>query len=429
MLRQVFGGWPASHQEQAHGPLSEGTEPVTAGGTERSLPWGRGVLSDTRLARVILLTVLCGFLVVQAIDILTSPVRLRGLALATGYPAIVAIFILQVVISSSAAPSWPLWRRLLMLAGQAAATYLPLLAVGAEWAGMAGFLAGSSLLLLPSLAGWGAFAAIAASMLIGPIELGLIAYTVAYLVVATIDIGLVVFGLSRLSMAVRYVYAARSELAQLAIAKERVRFARDLHDLLGYSLSAITLKAELARRLIGTNQGRSRDELAEILDISRQALADVRTVSSGYRNLSLTKEAGSVAALLNTAGIKTKLDMSCGALEERTDTVLATILRESVTNILRHSNAKACRIEAYTADETIRLRVLNDGVPRSTPSHRSGGGLENLATRLDAIGGRLTARTRDDGHFDVLAEVPVQAVTPAAEDTDLTSLPADRRPA
>jgi two-component system sensor histidine kinase DesK len=149
-------------------------------------------------------------------------------------------------------------------------------------------------------------------MLVYPLRLGLSAYFVAYLTASTFDTGLVVFGLSRLSLVIRYVHAARGELAQLAIVRERVRFSRDLHDLLGYSLSAITLKAELARRLVSANPGRSRDEIAELLDIARQALADVRTVSSGYRNISLSKEAASVASLLTTAGIDTQVEISCG---------------------------------------------------------------------------------------------------------------------
>jgi two-component system, NarL family, sensor histidine kinase DesK len=191
-----------------------------------------------------------------------------------------------------------------------------------------------------------------------------------------------------------------------------VRFARDLHDLLGYSLSAITLKAELARRLVPVNPGRSRDEIAELLDIARQALADVRTVSSGYRNISLSKEAASVASLLTTAGIDARVEINCGPLDERVDTVLATVVRESVTNMLRHSQARTCSIEARQAGEVIVLRMLNDGVPRSSATGRRGGGLENLAARLEAIGGQLTVTIRD-GQFDLLAETP--AKPPQAE--------------
>jgi two-component system sensor histidine kinase DesK len=224
-----------------------------------------------------------------------------------------------------------------------------------------------------------------------------------------------------LSLIVRYVHAARGELVQLALVRERVRFARDLHDLLGYSLSAITLKAEVARRLVDGNPGRSRDEITELLDIARQALADVRAVSSGYRSISLSKEAAAVGSLLVTAGIGARVDISCGPLDERVDTVLATVVRESVTNMLRHSAARSCSIEARHVGEVIRLRVLNDGVPRGAVTGRHGGGLENLSARLAAVDGRLMVTIDKDGQFDVMAEVPAAppaAVTMPAAATD-----------
>jgi two-component system, NarL family, sensor histidine kinase DesK len=217
----------------------------------------------------------------------------------------------------------------------------------------------------------------------------------------------------------RYVQAKRGELAQLAIINERMRFSRDLHDLLGYSLSAITLKAELTRRLVGSNAPRARDELAEILDIARQALADVRIVASGYRNISLAKEASSVTALLAAAGIATRVEITCGALDEKIDTVLATVLREAITNMLRHSTARNCAIEAGVTENQVRLLISNDGVPRSARSGRPGGGLENLTTRITAIGGHLTAHARTDGWFDVLAEAPLTpAETTTLQETD-----------
>jgi two-component system sensor histidine kinase DesK len=222
-------------------------------------------------------------------------------------------------------------------------------------------------------------------------------------------VSLWIFGLARLAQLIRFIHATRTELAELAIVNERMRFARDLHDLLGYSLSSITLKSELTRRLVGSNPGRARDELAQVIDIARQALADVRTVASGYRTMSLEKEASSVSALLAEAGISAQVSVDCGALDERVDTVLATVLREAVTNLLRHSAVRNCVVEARVAGDTVSLKVANDGVPRSAPSGRRGGGLDNLSTRLLAIGGRLTAKVTDNGWFSVLAEAPVTA--------------------
>jgi two-component system sensor histidine kinase DesK len=215
------------------------------------------------------------------------------------------------------------------------------------------------------------------------------------------------------------VDATRGELAQLAVINERMRFSRDLHDLLGYSLSAITLKAELTRRLVASNPARARDELAEILDTARQALADVRAVASGYRNISLAKEASSVVALLSAAGIETQAEITCGALDERVDTVLATVLREAVTNMLRHSTARRCSIVAGVDGDQVRLLVANDGVPRSAASSRSGGGLENLTMRVTAIGGELTVQIRGGGWFEVQAAVQAAGQIQALLDQDV----------
>ncbi len=365
-----------------------------------------GVPGDIRLARLILLTVLSGFLAVQLIDALTSPIPSRGVAVGVSLVCVVVVFALQVLISSPGASQWPAWRRAVLLVVQGTVTYLPLVVLGQAWGGMAGFFAGSVLLLVPGWAAWALFTAVTASMLAVGELWALTSYGVAYVTVATLDIGLVVFGLSRLSQVVRYAHATRAQLAQLAVIGERMRFARDLHDLLGYSLSAITLKAELSRRLVASNPAQARDELAEVLDIARQALADVRLVARGYRNISLAMESSSVTSLLSTTGIDVRVALACGALDEKVDTALATVLREAVTNMLRHSTAQTCTIEAGQVGEIIRLRVVNDGVPRSDASRGHVGGLQNLAERLREVDGRLTAGTRPDGRFEVLAEAP-----------------------
>jgi two-component system sensor histidine kinase DesK len=386
------------------------------------LPSAGVIPGGPRLARAVVLAVLCSYVAVQVINVVTAPLPSHGFKLAVDIAALVGTFVLTVWVTSAAAEHWPPWRRLATLAAAAAVTYFPLVVLGRYWADMAGFFAGSALLLLSGWMAWALFAAVVASMI--PVaaaaapELG--AYGAAYLTLSTLVLGLVVFGLARLSLAIRYVHATRGELAQLAIIGERMRFARDLHDLLGYSLSAITLKAEVTQRLVGSNPARARDELAEVLDIARQALADVRTVASGYRNVSLAKEASSVASLLTSAGISSRIHIACGALDERVDTVLATVLREGVTNMLRHSAPRNCVIQADVAADTIRLLVTNDGLPRSALSGRCGGGLDNLRARLGAVGGQLDVEVSGDGWFKVLAEAPLEPLEPASG--------ADRRP-
>jgi two-component system sensor histidine kinase DesK len=402
--RKVQAGWSGGRAPGTPDPGTDQTAVDLQGGAAAE-PSAYEAYPSQRLAQVILLTVLCGFVAVEAIDVLPGA---GPLVMGVGLASICVLFILQVFNSSQSATEWPLPRRVGMLLAQALVTYLPLLVLGREWGGMAGWLAGSILLLIPGWTAWALFTAVILSELAGSLALDLGPYGVAYLTVASLDTGLVVFGLSRLALIISYLKATRIELAHFAIIRERMRFARDLHDLLGYSLSAITLKAELSRRLVDSNPGRARDELAELLDVARQALADVRLVARGYRNMSLSKEAGAALSLLSAAGIRAQVEVDCGALDEEVDTALATVLREAVTNMLGHSAVQNCTIHAEVAREAVTLRVTNDGVPPFGASRGCGGGLDNLASRLEAVGGKLSASRQND-RFDVLATVPRRA--------------------
>jgi two-component system, NarL family, sensor histidine kinase DesK len=410
-------------------PGSRGDDAVPESGEDPQAQSSPKIPGGPPLARLVVLVLVCSDLAVEAIEQLTASVPDRAFVLGVGLTSVAALLVLVIWITSPAVEHWPPRRRLAMLLAEGLVVYLPLIVLGKAWAGTAGFFAGSALLLLSGWMAWALFAATVGSMLVGCIVAAAVlsnlsGYLAAYLTLTTLVSGLVLFGLTRLSILVRYVQAKRSELAQLAVISERMRFARDLHDLLGYSLSAITLKAELTRRLVGSNPGRARDELHEVLDIARQALADVRIVSSGYRNISLAKEASSVTSLLGVAGISAQVDINCGALDEKVDTALATVLREAVTNMLRHSTARHCAIEAGITADTIRLLVANDGVPHQAATGRPGGGLENLSTRMTATGGNLTARIRPDGWFEILAEAPR---TPRTADDVSAEADASRR--
>jgi two-component system sensor histidine kinase DesK len=360
-----------------------------------------------RVARVILLIVLSGSLAVRVIGVLASPTTSHGTDLVISFISIALLFALQVHICSARAAHWAPRRRGAMLLVEALATYLPLFILGREWTGgMAGFLAGSVLLLLSGWRAWALFVAILVSVLATPLILGLGSYCAAYLVMLTLNTGLVIFAVARLAVGTECRSAARCERGELAIMSERTRLARDLHDLLGYSLCSITLKAELAKRLLDDQPGQARAEITDVVETARQALADVRLLSSGYRNFSLAKEASSVASLLSARGIEARIELRCGPLDKTVDTVLATVLREAVTNTLRHSSAQTCSVEACQNGETVRLCVSNDGVQRAAMAGQDGSGLENMAVRLEAIGGRLTAGVTEHGWFSVLAEAP-----------------------
>jgi two-component system sensor histidine kinase DesK len=296
---------------------------------------------------------------------------------------------------------------------QAALAYLPLLVFHHAWTGMPGFVAGTALLVLPAIAAWSAFGLVVLSMTLYQASAGFEVTDTVYIFVSTSITGLVVYGLTRLSTLVKEVNAARSELAEMAVARERLRFARDLHDLLGYSLSAITLKSELTHRLVAKDPERARDELSEVLAISRQALADVRSVASGYRELSLEDESRSARSVLAAADVDIQMHMNYDDLPARVTTVLATVLREGVTNVLRHSKAEHVKICVRQNEDQVAILVVNDGVPdepmeQVARSDDSGSGIHNLSDRVTALGGLLSAGVGTDGRFRLTAAVPLR---------------------
>jgi len=275
-----------------------------------------------------------------------------------------------------------------------------------------GFLAGSVLLVLPPRLAWPAFGVIVVStaVSIGNLSDGS-TFDFIYGGVSTTITGLVVYGLTRLSSLVMELHEARGELARMAVAQERLRFARDLHDLLGYSLSAITLKSELTHRLVTKNPDKAQSELVEILDISRKALADVRSVASGYRELSLDSESESARSVLTAADVDVTMDISYGDLPTPVKTVLATVLREGVTNVLRHSKAERCDISVRQADGRVCLDIVNDGVQANPTPSNGGSGIRNLSARIKALQGQLVAGIEPDGRYGLHACAPVEPVT------------------
>ncbi|WP_313896566.1 histidine kinase [Streptomyces sp. GC420] len=363
-------------------------------------------LPAPRLARAILLAALLSYALLTTINILSAGVSRA--AEVTGAVLLLVILGLQLLHSSPGANRAPLRRRCLTLGVQALLTYLPLLVFHAFWGAMAGYLAGSLLLLLRPRVAWPLYGLVGVSMLIPPVVDGRPVIDSVYLCQTSLLTGLVVFGLSRLVELISEVQAARGELARMAVTRERLRFARDLHDLLGFSLSAITLKSELIHRLIPAHPARAMSEVDEVLAIARQSLADVRRVASGFRDMSLEQEINSARSVLDAADIDVRVKVHLGALCPQVDTVLATALREAVTNLLRHSNASHCDIEAVEEEGLVRLVVENDGVDPAyrDPSPHSGSGLGNLHARMTAVGGRLESGRGKDGTFRLLAEVP-----------------------
>jgi two-component system, NarL family, sensor histidine kinase DesK len=211
------------------------------------------------------------------------------------------------------------------------------------------------------------------------------------------------YGSARLVRVLDELQATRAELAELAVGRERLRVSRDLHDLLGQSLSAVSLKGDLAIRLLSRDPPAARAEIESLTGVARDALAGIRAVTRGEHLLSLRTETEGAAALLRAAGIDARIDLDVPKLSQPVEQVLAWALREGVTNVLRHSQARTCWIMAGSRDRRLWLEILNDGV-RTTSGE--GSGLAGLAERARAVSGSVTAHGTGDGRFRFRVEVP-----------------------
>ncbi|MEV8091841.1 sensor histidine kinase [Streptomyces nigra] len=212
---------------------------------------------------------------------------------------------------------------------------------------------------------------------------------------------------------------ARATVARLAANEERLRLARDLHDLLGHSLSLITLKSELAGRMLPGHPEKAAQQVADIEQVSRQALVDVRAAVAGYRKPRLLEELAGARVALTAAGITAELpaEPDLDGVPEDSETALAWALREAVTNVVRHSGARRCTVELLrrrTLDGLLlELAVEDDGSggPRGGPGGGGGpgNGLTGLTERLTQAGGTLEAGRARNG-FLLIARAPVAAV-------------------
>jgi two-component system sensor histidine kinase DesK len=193
----------------------------------------------------------------------------------------------------------------------------------------------------------------------------------------------------------------RADMAELAVQEERNRFARDLHDILGHSLTVITVKAELAGRLIAGNPERASAEVADVESLARAALADVRAAVAGYRELSLAGELVSARAALKAAEIKADLPTTVDEVPEENRELFAWVVREGVTNVVRHSGAKRCTIQ-LTASQ---IEVLDDGKGPTPGGGASGHGLMGLRERANQAGASVQVGQAPGGGFRLAVKV------------------------
>lgn len=221
---------------------------------------------------------------------------------------------------------------------------------------------------------------------------------------------LVFYAIPRLIVFAGDLEDTRSELAQLAVSEQRLRWARDLHDTLGQGLSLVMLKLELAERFSVKDIGRANAELCDARALLHESIGDMQTVVAGMRDVSLSGEIANATTVLDAAGIQTRTDIAPVTLDTQVAETLAWIVREGTTNVLRHSDSTSCDIAMRIDHGRAVLSVANDGPAiRATRSPSGGHGIRGLRERLHPLGGRLTAKSKKDGGFVLEASVPLPA--------------------
>jgi two-component system sensor histidine kinase DesK len=200
--------------------------------------------------------------------------------------------------------------------------------------------------------------------------------------------------------------SAQDEVKRMAATAERERIGRDLHDLLGRTLTLIALKAELAAKLSARDPAKAEAEMREVASAARDALAEVRAAVTGMTGATLGREIASSQAALAAAGIACEIDADAAEIEQGASAVLAMTLREAITNVIRHSGARTCRIALTRGANGLELKVSDDGDGEAV---REGGGIGGVRSRLAAAGGGLSVMGDADGtHF--VARLPMAAM-------------------
>ncbi|MFG1644443.1 sensor histidine kinase [Amycolatopsis sp. NPDC049252] len=223
------------------------------------------------------------------------------------------------------------------------------------------------------------------------------------------SVTLAMFFMANLIRAIRRLELANKEIATLAVTNERQRVARDLHDLLGHSLTTITVKAGLARRVLESagDIPRAVEEIREVESLTRSALSDVRATVSEYREVSLSAELVGARAALRAAEIDADLPHAVDNVAPEFQNVFGYVLRETVTNVLRHSGAK--QVKVHLGKNWVEIE--DDGTAAEVVP---GNGLRGLTERLAAAGGTLRTSVRSGGGLVVRAEIPLPEPRAAA---------------
>lgn len=324
--------------------------------------------------------------------------------------------------------SWLRWAAPMLLAGLSVAL---LGLVGADALGTVVYVAVTVVVLYPFRIGLPIAAAGTLLVGLGPQIVPSWSGTDTWSVAGSVALGsLAAFGFQALIRRTWELRAAQQEVSRLAADRERLRIARDLHDLLGHSLTAAAVKAQLAGRLVGRDspedRARAAAEIGDVERLTRQVLADVRAAVAGYREVSLAVELATAREVLTAAGMTAELPGAVDEVPAGLRELFGWTVREGVTNAVRHSEAARVRIRISPTS----VEIVDDGL--GVPAHSSpGSGLTGLAERAAAVGGRLEAGPAPRGGYRLHLGVPAGAAVgtapaapPAGGETTMAGWPA-----
>ena len=210
--------------------------------------------------------------------------------------------------------------------------------------------------------------------------------------------GMIVALFYRFIAAIAELRRTREELARSAVDAERLRFARDLHDLLGHTLSVMVVKAQVARKLASRDPEQAAQQAADIEQVGRQALTEVREAVTGYRGRGLSRELEAARTALADAGVTAVIRQDGRTVPAEADALLGWVVREGVTNVIRHSGGHECEIDVAHRDGSVTVTITDDGTGEPANSLPSGGhGLDGLRERIAHEGGTLEAGPAPQG--------------------------------
>lgn len=309
-----------------------------------------------------------------------------------------------VFLASSLIMKWPEWARWLWLA----LIIVLVLIIGAYYPDAkppyySVLVTAPAAVLLPWLPA--SVLIVAVSLLSGGVALAQGDYIGLSISAVALAVGLSLSLGTEVGRARRRLATSEQRTAVLAVAAERARIGRDLHDILGHSLTSIAITADLAERLIGRDDDAARREVASIAAIARQSLADVRATASGMRHVRLATEIAAARSVLEAAGVEARTPTAIPDLTDTASELLGFAVREAVTNVVRHANATTCTISHVDGGISVR----DDGIGPFNGTERDGSGLAGLEARLAEHGGSLEVV---DGHPGTVVTVTLNQEEP-----------------